>query len=150
MSSFRTIETVQHSAEEMFDLVADIEKYPEFLPLCEKTVNRNRREVSEGVETLFSTMTIGYKAIHESFSTFVTLDHNNLIILCEYVDGPFKSLENKWAFYKKDHQCDVEFYIRYEFRNFALGLLMGSVFDRMFGRFTDAFIKRADTVYGKN
>ena len=133
----------------MFDLVADIERYPEFLPLCEHTQNRRRVQVEEGVETLISTMTVGYKAIRESFTTRVTLDRPRLIVLVEYVDGPFKFLENRWTFKPTESGCDVEFHITYEFKNAALGLLMGAVFDRAFRKFTVAFETRADEIYGK-
>jgi len=150
MPSFRTIRTVPYSAKEMFDLVADIERYPEFLPLCEKTVNRKRKTIAEGVETLFSTMTVGYKAVYESFSTNVTLDQKNMLILCEYVDGPFKYLENRWNFKENGKGCDVEFYITYEFKSFTLGILMGVMFDKVFRRFADVFVSRAEELYGKN
>jgi Oligoketide cyclase/lipid transport protein len=131
----------------MFELVADIERYPEFLPLCKKTVNRNRKSVAEGVETLFSTMTVGYKALLESFSTFVTLDHNKKQITCDYVDGPFKCLENKWTFRDNNGKCDVEFYIAYEFKNRVLGIVMSALFDKVFSKYTEAFEKRADELY---
>ncbi len=149
MPSFRTVRAVRHTPDQMFDLVADIERYPEFLPLCEHTQNRRRVQVEEGVETLISTMTVGYKAIRESFTTRVTLDRPRSVVLVEYVDGPFKFLENRWTFKRTESGCDVEFYITYEFKNAALGLLMGAVFDRAFRKFTVAFEMRADEIYGK-
>ncbi len=148
MPTFRMVRPVCHSPEQMFDLVADIERYPEFVPLCEHTQNRRRVEVGEGVETLISTMTVGYKAIRESFTTRVTLDRPKSRVLVEYVDGPFKYLENRWTFRKTETGCDVEFFIDYEFKNVALGLLMGAVFDRAFRKFTVAFEERADAIYG--
>ena len=78
----------------------------------------------EGIETLVATMSVGYKAIKESFTTRVTLDHPRLKITVEYVDGPFKYLENRWTFREVPGGCDVEFYINYEFKSFALGLAL--------------------------
>jgi coenzyme Q-binding protein COQ10 len=94
-------------------------------------------------------MAVGYKAIRESFTTRVTLDRPRLRITVEYVDGPFKYLENRWTFRERPGGSEVEFYIDYEFRSFALGLLMGSVFDKAFKKFTEAFEERANTIYGR-
>jgi coenzyme Q-binding protein COQ10 len=94
-------------------------------------------------------MAVGYKAIRESFTTRVTVDHPRLRITVEYVDGPFRYLENRWSFRQTPGGCDVEFYINYEFKSFALGLLMGSMFDKAFKKFTQAFEERADDIYGQ-
>ena len=133
----------------MFDLVADVEKYPEFLPLCEDLRIRRRAQSGDGIETLVAEMSVGYKAISERFTTRVTLDRPRLRILVEYVDGPFSYLENRWSFVPAPGGSDVEFYITYEFKSRALGLLMGAMFDRAFRRFTDAFETRANDVYGR-
>ena len=85
----------------------------------------------------------------ETFTTKVTLDRTNLNIHVSYVDGPFKYLENRWTFRETPTGCDVEFYINYEFKSFALGLLMGSVFDKAFKKFTEAFEERANEIYGR-
>ena len=149
MPSFRSTQPVQHSPVQMFDLVADVERYPEFLPLCESLRVLRRSQSGEGVETLVAAMSVGYKAIRESFTTRVTLDRPRLRILVEYVDGPFKYLENRWTFKPNASGCDVEFFISYEFRSLTLGLLMGSVFEKAFRRFVDAFEERADAIYGR-
>lgn len=133
----------------MFDLVADVEKYPEFVPLCESLRVRRRSSSGEGVETLVADMSVGYRAIKETFATRVALDRPRLRIDVEYVDGPFRFLENQWRFIDaRDGACDVDFHISYEFRNRALGLLMGAMFDRAFRMFTNAFEERAKRVYG--
>ena len=147
MPSFRTSRQVRHSPLEMFNLVADVEKYPEFLPLCEDLRIRRRAQSDDGIETLVAEMSVGYKAIRESFTSRVTLDHPRLQIDVEYVNGPFKYLENRWTFRDTPAGSDVEFYINYEFKSFALGLLMGSVFDKAFRKFTEAFEERADVIY---
>ena len=149
MPSFSTTRRVPHSADEMFDLVADVEKYPLFLPLCE-ALRIKRREERDQRPVFVADMTIAYKIIRETFTSRVTLDRPNLQILVEYLDGPFSRLENRWAFRATgDHACDVEFFISYDFKSRTLGLLMGTMFDAAFRRFAAAFERRADTVYAK-
>jgi coenzyme Q-binding protein COQ10 len=147
MPSFRTTRRVPHAPERMFDLVADVERYPEFLPLCTGLRVRKRQQTGDGVDALVAEMSIGYKAISETFTTKVTLDRPKLDIHVSYVDGPFKYLENHWGFRPDGEGCRVEFAIDYEFRSMALGLLMGAMFDRAFRRFTEAFEARADVLY---
>lgn len=149
MPTFRTVRPVRHTPQQMFDLVADVERYPEFLPLCESLRVMRRSQSGEGVETLVAAMGVGYKAVKESFTSRVTLDRPRLRVLAEYVDGPFKYLENRWTFRATPTGCDVEFFINYEFKSLALGLLMGSVFDKAFRQFTEAFEERADLIYGR-
>jgi coenzyme Q-binding protein COQ10 len=149
MPSFRNTRRVKYTPEQMFELVADVERYPEFLPLCEGLRVLRRVQSGEGVETLVAEMRVGYKAIKESFTSRVTLDRTRLRILVEYVDGPFRHLENRWTFVPHPEGSTVEFAITYEFRSAALGLLMGAMFDRAFRRFAQAFEERADAVYGR-
>jgi coenzyme Q-binding protein COQ10 len=149
MPTFRTTRRVSHTPQQMFDLVADVDSYPEFVPLCEELRVRRRVQSGEGIETLVAEMSVGYKAISERFTTRVTLDRPRLRILVEYVNGPFSYLENRWSFVPTPGGSDVEFYITYEFKSRALGLLMGAMFDRAFRRFAEAFEERADVVYGR-
>src|SRR3712207_9074436 len=116
MPTFRTTRAVRHSPEQMFNLVADVERYPEFLPLCESLRVLRRSQSGEGVETLVAAMSVGYKAVKESFTTRVSLDRPRLRIMVEYVDGPFKYLENRWTFKPTPAGCEVEFFINYEFQ----------------------------------
>jgi coenzyme Q-binding protein COQ10 len=153
MPAFHTVKRVPHTPVQMFDLVADVEKYPEFVPLCESLRVRRRTQSGEGVEILVADMSVGYKSVRETFTTRVTLDRARLRIDVEYIDGPFRFLENRWKFLKVDGGgdaggTDVDFHIAYEFRNFALGMLMGAMFDRAFRKFTSAFETRAKQVYG--
>ena len=148
MPQFSTKRRVRHAATEMFDLVADVERYPEFVPLCKSLKVRERRGGPEGVEVLIADMTAAYKVISETFTSRVTLDRPNLRILVEYLDGPFSRLENRWTFRPAGEGiCDVEFFISYEFKSRMLALLMGSMFDLAFRRFAEAFERRADIVY---
>jgi coenzyme Q-binding protein COQ10 len=148
MPRFTTTRRVRHSASDMFDLVADIEHYPEFVPLCRGIRLSQRRTVGEGVETLRSEMTVAYKMISETFVTRVTLDKPRLQIHVQYLEGPFRMLENRWSFRPfGENASEVEFFISYEFKSRMLGLVMGSVFDTAFRKFAEAFERRADVVF---
>ena len=148
MPSFRTTRPVKHSVAEMFDLVADVDRYPEFVPLCQRLSVQRRAEGGEGTKILEASMTVAYGPLHETFLTKVTLDKPRLAILVEYLDGPFEYLENRWRFRPMgEHSSEVDFYIAYEFRSRVLGLVMGSVFDAAFRRFAEAFERRADEIY---
>lgn len=150
MPEFSTTRRVRHSASEMFDLVADIERYPQFVPLCSALRVRSRIEEPEGVEIVVADMTVAFKLLHETFQSRVTLDRPNLQILVEYLRGPFSKMENRWEFHAVgDHVCDVKFFIAYEFRSRTLGMLMGTMFDAAFRRFSVAFERRADAIYGR-
>ncbi|MGI9423272.1 MAG: type II toxin-antitoxin system RatA family toxin [Hyphomicrobiaceae bacterium] len=150
MPSFATQRAVQHSSAQMFDLVADVEKYPEFLPLCEGLTVTSRTTDAGGHPVVVARMTCGYKAIRESFTSRVTLDSANATIHVAYIDGPFRYLENTWRF--KDRVgspgCTVDFHIDYEFRSRMLGLVVGSLFDKAFRKFATAFEARAQRIYG--
>lgn len=148
MPSFRTTRRVAHSPARMFDLVADVEQYPKFVPLCEDLKVRRKVQSGDGIETLVADMTVGYKKIRESFTSRVTLDRPRMRIDVEYINGPFRYMENRWTFKPApDGGCDVEFYINYEFKSFTLGMLMGAMFDRAFRKFSEAFEERADAIY---
>ena len=149
MPTHETTRSVPHSARQMFDLVADVERYPEFLPLCEALTVRSRKE-RDGKVLLIADMTVGYKAIRETFASQVLLKPDELAIDVKYLDGPFKYLDNKWSFVARaDGGCDVKFFIDYEFKSRMLGALMGAMFDRAFRMFSEAFEKRAREIYGE-
>ena len=150
MPSFRNERHVRHRAEQMFDLVADVERYPEFVPLCTSLRVRNRRPQGQGRETLIADMAVGYKMIRERFTSRVVLDKPRLRVVVEYIDGPFSHMENIWTFRDQpDARSLVTFFIDYEFRSRTLGALMGSMFDAAFRKFAQAFEARADVVYGR-
>ncbi len=148
MPKFATDHRVAHSAADMFALVADIEAYPQFVPLCEQLKIRGRHTEGER-EVLVADMTVGYKAIRETFTTRVTLDTAANTIQADYLDGPFHHLNSVWRFRREgEHACMVGFAIDYEFKSRLLSAVMGSVFDRAFRKFSTAFEERADRVYG--
>lgn len=149
MPEFRTKRRVAHSAENMFALVADVERYPEFVPLCSALKVRQRTSAPDGTEVVVADMTVSFKLVRETFTSRVTLDRTNLKILVEYLRGPFSHMENRWSFEPRpDQGCDVGFFITYEFKSRMLAMLMGAMFDAAFQRFAAAFEKRADAVYG--
>ena len=132
----------------MFDLVADVQRYPEFVPLCRDLKVRKKETKDEGIEVLVADMTVAYRLVRETFRSRVTLDQPGLRILVEYLEGPFSHLKNRWTFQPLgDDSCEVDFYIEYEFRSRTLGLLMGTMFDAAFRRFAAAFERRADVIY---
>jgi coenzyme Q-binding protein COQ10 len=147
--SYRSARTVRHSPEQMFDLVADCDKYPEFLPFCVSMKTRPRGHDAAGHPITLAEMHVGYKAIRERFVTRNTMDRENLKLTVEYVEGPFSRLRNIWNFVAVPEGCRVEFYIEYEFRSRLFATLMGSMFDAIFRTFASAFEGRADKVYGK-
>lgn len=148
MPKFETTREVAHSADDMFALVADVERYPEFLPLCEQLAVRSRRESEGGKTLLVADMTIGYKAIRETFTSQVLLKPAEKRIEVKYIDGPFRYLDNRWHFEAMGPgRCRVHFFIDYQFRSRMLGVVMGSMFDRAFRMFAEAFEKRADAIH---
>ncbi|MDE1934385.1 type II toxin-antitoxin system RatA family toxin [Bradyrhizobium sp.] len=150
MPRFSNQRRVQHKASEMFDLVADVERYPEFVPLCQSLNIRQRTPKPDGTELVVADMTVSFKLVKETFTSEVTLDRANLKITVRYLRGPFSNLENRWTFQPRgDNACDVGFFIAYEFKSRMLAMLMGSMFDAAFARFSAAFERRADAVYGK-
>ncbi|MCA3601704.1 MAG: type II toxin-antitoxin system RatA family toxin [Methylobacterium sp.] len=166
MPRFETTRLVRHAPETMFDLVADIERYPEFVPMCTSLVIRHRLADDAGRTVLTADMSIGYKMIREVFSTRVVLDRGQddqpPRILVTYIDGPFRHLENRWTFSPADPApaprepaspspagaspvgCRVQFFIDYEFKSRAFQLLAGAVFETVFRKMAEAFEKRAD------
>jgi coenzyme Q-binding protein COQ10 len=104
---------------------------------------------ADGTEIIVADMTVSFKLVKETFTSEVTLDRKNSKILVRYLQGPFSSLENRWTFEPKgDDACDVGFFIAYEFKSRVLATLMGSMFDAAFKRFSAAFEKRANMIYG--
>ncbi len=149
MPQFSNRRRVRHSASQMFDLVADVERYPQFVPLCQSLRVRHRTVNPDGTETIVADMSVSFQLVRETFTSRVTLDRPNLRIMVEYLKGPFSRLQNRWTFdAKSDDACDVNFFIAYEFKSRMLAVLMGAMFDAAFQKFASAFEKRADAVYG--
>lgn len=150
MPQFSTRRRVKHAASDMFDLVADIEKYPQFVPMCSAMQVRSVTDKGDGITVMVAAMTVAYKMIRQTYTSRATLDKANLKILVEYLDGPFSRLQNRWEFHPEGEKaCEVVFFIDYEFKSRTLSMLMGAMFDTVFRRMAAAFEARADKVYGR-
>lgn len=150
MPQFDTKRRVRHKATDMFDLVADVERYPEFVPLCSALKLRSRKVEADGTTVLIADMTVAYKLVRETFRSRVRLDREKLQILVDYLDGPFSRMENRWQFVPvEENLSDIKFFISYEFRSRVLAMLMGAMFETAFRRFAVAFERRADAIYGR-
>ena len=129
---------------QLFDLVAGVEKYPEFMPWCIATRIRKREE-----NLIVADMVIGFKMFRERFTSRVCLDRPAMRIDVEYADGPFKFLANHWLFEPDGHGGTViDFYVDFEFRSRILEKAIGVVFNEAVGRMVGAFEKRAKQLYG--
>ena len=147
MPSFTTRKTVAYTPRQMFDLVADVERYPEFVPLCE-CLRLVSRTPEGAATTVVAAMTVGHRMIRETFTSRVTLRPDDNCIDVSYVNGPFRHMHNRWMFKPADAGgTEVEFHIDYEFKSLMLGLLMGALFDTAFRKFVAAFEVRAQNVY---
>ena len=150
MPHFAHRRRVCYSPDEMFALVADIERYPQFLPWCTHLKIRERRE--EGDKTiLIADMTIAFAVVSERFGSKVTLVPAERRINVEYVDGPFRYLHNRWHFEPgpTDQGSLVDFDIDFEFKSRPLSILIGAVFQRTVLRLVHAFEVRAEALYGR-
>ncbi len=137
-----------YSADQMFNLVADVESYPEFLPWNAAARIRSQRE--EGETTVMEAdLVISFKVFRETFGSRVTLHPRIKRIETEYIDGPFRYMQSHWAFRDLDEgQCEVEFFVDFEFRNRMLQGVIGVVFNEAMQRIVRAFERRAKELYG--
>ncbi len=147
MPTFETTRRVPFTPDEMFAVVADVERYPEFVPLCTELVVK-AREVGSTHTTITASMSVGYQAIRERFTSRITLRPERREIDVVKIDGPFARLTNRWRFRDLPGGCEVHFYIDYAFSSRVLSVLMGAVFDKAVRKYTDAFEARARLIYG--
>lgn len=132
----------------MFDLVAEVERYPEFVPHCAALRVVERQETdARGRERLVADMVVAYRAFRETFRSRVTLDRPALRIEADYLEGPFRHLRTLWRFEAAPGGTEIDFTISFAFRNFILQAAAGAVFEKVFMRMTDAFIRRAHELY---
>lgn len=132
-----------YTPKQMYQLVADVEKYPEFLPWC--LASRIRRR--EG-DVLFADLIIGFKMVRERFTSRVELNEPAGRIDVQYTDGPFQYLNNHWIFLDHERGCCVDFFVDFEFRSKMLQKIMGLLFNEAVRRMVQAFETRADQLYG--
>lgn len=138
-----------YTADQMYALVADIERYPEFLPWNSAARVRSRRPAEGGSEVVEADLVISFKVFRERFGSRVTLWPAQKRIDTEYLDGPFKYLRSGWSFADlPEGGCTVEFFVDFEFRNAILGKVIGVVFGEAMSRIVRAFEDRARALYG--
>ena len=143
MPGIHEVYRLSYSAEQMFDLVADVGRYQEFLPWVVAT-----RVKSDNGSEMIADMLVGFKALREKFTSRVEKERPREIRV-HYVDGPMRDLDNRWVFHPvSDHACDVEFDVRFTFRNALFERLAGQYFDKAFRKMVAAFAARAADLYG--
>lgn len=137
---------IWYSAAEMFNLVIDVARYPEFLPWCDQAA-----VLTHSPEGMTAKVGISFAGLKQSFTTQNTHEPNRLVRL-KLVDGPFSKLDGEWSFTPvgddTQRACRVALTLRYDFASMALAALVGPVFDKIAGSLVDAFVKRAQQVYG--
>ena len=138
---------VLHSPEQLFDLVSNIESYPEFLPWCAGVRVRERGKAGEN-DIVIADVLISYKMFREKFRSRVELDPQALTIDVEYLNGPFKHLNNHWRFEPKGEGTTVDFAVDFEFKSRVMDRMVSGMFDRAVHKVVTAFFDRADELYG--
>lgn len=139
--------SLPYSAQQMYDLVADVASYPEFLPWC--SAARIRSETGQNDSTVLEAdLVISFKVFRERFGSRVILHPTQKKIDTEYLDGPFKYMKSDWGFEDTDQGCTVTFFVDFEFKNAILQGIIGVVFGEAMQRVVRAFEKRAADLYG--
>ena len=137
------IKYIKHTPQNLFNLVSDVKKYPEFLPWClgsrVKFINKNN---------INADLIVGFKVYREVFKSNIFLDNNNFEIKVNYMEGPFKHLNNNWKFKKKEDGCEVDFYVEFEFNTRLLNSVLDVFFSDAVKKMVFAFEERADILYG--
>ena len=132
-----------YSPEQLYKLVAEVERYPEFLPWCRAARIRERKP-----NLLVADLVIGFKVFRERFTSRVKLDPSGRRIDVTYAEGPFKFLENHWLFLAHPEGCEIDFYVDFEFRSKILQKVMEGLFHEAVKRMVGAFETRAKALYG--
>ena len=134
---------LSYSPQQMFDIVADVERYPQFLPWCLGT-----RVTKQDSDSLDADMLIGFRMFRERFGSHVELDRPNREINVRYTHGPFRYLVNHWRFLPHAEGCEIDFSVDFEFRSRLLQKIMGALFTEAVHRMVGAFETRASEIYG--
>ena len=135
---------IPHRPEELYALVADVRRYPEFLPWC---MAARIREESDAALT--ADLIIGFQMFRERFTSYVELDQQNFEIDVKYAEGPFRYLKNKWRFLPHPDGCEIDFYVDFEFNSRLLQSVIETLFTEAVKRMVKAFENRADFLYGR-
>ena len=151
MNRYHTTERLPYSAQQMFDLVAAVDDYAEFMPLCEDSVVTSRRDLEDGREELMATLEVMHKktGIGDRFESRVHIDRDNLTITAVSNTGPVRHLENRWVFRDLgDGNSEASFSIEYQMRHWPMQILMNKFSSRAFEKIATAFRHRAGAIYG--
>ena len=133
---------IKHTPTNLYNLVADVKKYPEFLPWC-----LGARVKNTSLKSFEADLIIGFKIYKEIYSSRIYLDNINNKIRVEYKDGPFEYLENSWVFNKNNNGCKVEFMVDFKFKSIFLQTIMETLFSEAVRRMVKAFENRANQLY---
>lgn len=136
-----------YTAQQMYDLVADVGSYPQFLPWCAAARIRSRDDKGDH-EVMEADLVISFKVFREKFGSRVVLWPEDMKIDTEYLDGPFRYMKSNWHFADAEDGCDVSFYVDFEFKNAVLQGIIGVVFNEAMHRIVRAFEDRARDLYG--
>jgi coenzyme Q-binding protein COQ10 len=131
----------------MYDLVADVASYPEFLPWCAAARIRSETDMGDGAVEMLADLVISFKVFRERFGSRVVLYPGQMKIDTEYLDGPFRYMKSNWAFADAEGGCDVTFFVDFEFKNAILQGIIGVVFNEAMQRIVRAFERRAAQLY---
>lgn len=137
-----------YTADQMYDLVADVANYPEFLPWTAAARIRSRTPREDGSEVMEADLVISFKVFRERFGSRVTLWPDAKRIDTEYLEGPFRHMKSNWSFADVEGGCEVSFFVDFEFRNAILQKVIGVVFNEAMHRVVRAFERRAEELYG--
>lgn len=148
MPSHSETRTLPYSAQQMYDLVADVARYPEFLPWCAAARVRKRTDQGDH-EVMEADLVISFKVFRERFGSRVLLWPDDRKIETSYLDGPFRHMHSTWAFREREGGCEVDFHVDFEFRNALLQSVIGLVFNDAMQRIVRAFERRAEALYSK-
>ena len=133
---------IKHTPNNLFNLVADVKKYPEFLPWC-----LGARIKKENLTSFEADLIIGFKIYKEIYSSKITLDKKKKKIIVDYKDGPFEYLQNYWIFKENSDGCEIEFMVDFKFKSIFLQTLMETLFNEAVQKMVQAFENRADKLY---
>ncbi|SEM87037.1 coenzyme Q-binding protein COQ10 [Palleronia salina] len=147
MPSHHETRKLPYTAQQMYDLVADVESYPKFLPWTAAARIRSRKPI-EGGEVMEADLVISFKVFRERFGSRVTLRPDDMKIHTEYVEGPFKHMNSTWTFRDLDQGCEVTFDVDFEFKSRILGSAANMFFNDAMQRIVRAFERRAAELYG--
>lgn len=148
MPTHHEIKRLPYTAQQMYDLVADVGSYPKFLPWNSAARIRSRRTLPDGSEVMEADLVISFKVFRERFGSRVTLWPAVRKIDTVYIEGPFKHMKSTWAFRDVEGGCEVEFFVDFEFRNAILQGIIGVVFNDAMQRVVRAFERRAAELHG--